>query len=505
MRPESVISKKRAGMLFKALRDHLAQDEAGQEVIAAFEANPNGADEALAAYLRHRLPEDTALAHVLSRALGDSEGAFTTVVTGGEVDKIVNIARLGVLNLTVRRYFNFFTSVAQVLAFVGTVTAVVGTVAYFTWRSTLPDVMTGDFNIAVAEFAETGRASLDVRIAPAVSQRIFSFLEGQYQLSSFEDVQVAHSKIGVIHSAEEAKALAQRINADVVIYGDVTVLDDQARIAPRIYVAKSHRANVGEVGGQHQLNAPIDFSVVELLQSSGEGIGSVEQRAAVLVEFTKALVYLAADDLVLGSEAIESALAQSEPLGDFEGKEVLYLFASEMARRRGDFEAAQLPLDEALRLNETYGRAYIARANVYYDQGNLFQARTFYERALVMEDQPFGAYITEKASLGLGHTCSVQYQHVRRTVGSTDSAAVELANCALTNYQRVIDSYSNQNDPEQGLVDMTAWAYYGAGIIYQEAGQPETARPLYEQALGLSDDPDLVERAQRRLSEVQDA
>ena len=102
----------------------------------------------------------------------------------------------------------------------------------------------------------------------------------------------------------------------------------------------------------------------------------------------------------------------------------MYLFASDIARRQSNLDDAQEYLDEALRLNKNYGRGYIAQANIYYDQGNLFKAIEFYERAKQLPDQPFGAYIVEKASLGIGQSCWVQFQYVNQNEDSDRSDAI---------------------------------------------------------------------------------
>ncbi len=377
-------------------------------------------------------------------------------------------------------------------------------VSYASWLNTQPKVMGGDFNIAVAEFVETGASKYDTPIAPIIAQRLTSFLSGQYALSTFENVQVVHERIGVVADAMAAQALAEKIKADVVIFGDVTVLGEQVLVAPQIFVAESHRANVGEVGGDHAMTAPATFTVDELLDTTEGAVAEIQRKTAVLVEFTKALVYLAADDLDLGRTAADGAIRQAQAFPDFAGEEVIYLFASEIARLQRDFTGANAYLDEAFRLNDAYGRGYVARANVYYDQGELFAARQAYEQALTVVDKPFGAYLTEKANLGLGNICSVQYQHVWRSGEADETAVTELANCALTNYQRVIESYAQKTNPEMSLTGMAALAYYGSGLIYQDAGDFTAAQQAYEQVLAMTDDPELRTRTQIRLDEVKE-
>lgn len=486
--------------LSRILSRHLSRSTQGKEIISTFKEDKRQGREALLAYLNGSLPENEVLRKQIADALGEQYAErFTTIVAGGgSVGEIINVGQLDKLDI----HYYIFSDVWQVLVFLAVVVGMLGTLSAAVWWLRQPQRMTGNFNIAVAEFAQTGEAA---SVAPIVSQRIFSILEGQYKLSSFEVVQVAHNKIGVITNAEEASKLAKKINAHVVIYGDVTVLDDQVLVTPQFYVAQAQQPNVAEVNGEHKLAARISVLKKELGLPTNEALEKMQQSTTILIEFTKSLVYLTAGapgDLKLASVSIDKAIAESKRYGNFEGKEVLYLFASDIARRQSNVPKAQMYLKEALRLNDTYGRAYIAEGNIYYDQGNLYQAINFYTKAKELANQPFGAYITEKASLGLGNSCSTQYQYVHRNQQADHGAAAALANCALENYQVVITSYNQQTAPEFVLKEMAAWAYYSSGIVYQEAERFTNAQQVFEEVLNLTTNSDLLTRARRRLDEV---
>ncbi len=489
--------------ILQILRRHLTKSVEGRRIVAAFFRDPDKAGQTLAAHLHKQLQVDKELANRLASALNGDDPNFTTIVTGGDVEKIVNIARVGVLNLTINRYlYSVFSSPGQVITAIMGMVLVTAVIASGIWFTQQPAVMEGKFNIAVAEFKQIGNSRYDTEIAEAAAQRLFSFLDGQYVQSSFKKVQVSHDKIGIIADATEAKTLADRINADLVIYGEVTILGDEATMTPRFYVAESSQPNVREVGGQHQLAAPIRFSVINLLDPENPELTAGQVRAETLIEFTKALVYLASDDMQLATDAINQSIKYGEAQRNLEGKEVLYLFASEISRLQDEYDLAHGYLDTAQKINEDYGRAYIARANIYYDQGNLYLARSFYQKALAVEDPPFGAYLVEKASLGLGNSCNVQLQFVLRGGGGEETAVTDLANCALLNYQRVIDTFNQQQQPEQIVADMTAHAYYGSGIIYQETGDLTSAKTVFAQAIQLTSDNTLKIKAENRLKEV---
>lgn len=489
-----IVGKPTAQAFYQVLRHHLKQKQGGQQIITAFEIDPDKGSKALADYLRRQLPQDEQLANQLTQALGGG-GQFATIVTGGQVDEIINIARLGVLNLTIRRYLYVFRDVRQLLVFLAVVVLGITAVIYLRWLSNQPAVMTGDFNIAVAQFTEEP-ASANPITAPIVSQMLFNFLENEYQLSGLGNVQVAQDKIGVVTEANEAKELAETINADLVVYGDVTVTNGTALVYPKFYVVESLHSDVSEVNGQHQLALPTAFPLEELADYQNPENVALRQRTAILTEFTKGLAYLNTGDVPQALEAIQKTIHYSETYEDFEGKEVLYLFASHIERLMGNYEAAITYAETALTLNTSYARAYIALANIYYDQQDFDIALTYYEQAKNAENQPDGAYIPQKANLGIGNIYNYQYQIAE------PAAKPGLAEQALNHFQAVITAYEDDPDADFRLREMAAWAYYGIGIIYQREGQDDEAQKVFEQALALTQDAELEERAQNRLDEV---
>jgi tetratricopeptide (TPR) repeat protein len=376
-----------------------------------------------------------------------------------------------------------------------------GAIASVYWLSLQPGRMTGDFNIAVAEFSQKGNA--EPKVADIVSQQVFRFLDDQAKLITFEDVQVSHKNIRVITSAEEAKALAKRINAQVVIYGDVTAIGEEARLTPQFYIAEAFRADVSELNGQQKLAAPISFPIADILNPTSVPMTLIQERTAIMTEFTKTLVYLALNNLPLAKESVDQAIQLSKSQGPFEGQEVLYLFASEIARLQKDQTSAEIFVNDALALNPQYGRGYIAMANIYYDQENLFQAKETYKKAQEVPNQPFGAYVVEKASLGIGNTCWVQLQYVQQNPTPDVAAIKGFQECVRENYQQVIDSFEQQDKPETILKEIAARAYYGLGALLQQ-DQPEEARKKYSRVLELTTNQELIDHTNRRLQEIKE-
>ncbi len=122
--------------------------------------------------------------------------------------------------------------------------------------------------------------------------------------------------------------------------------------------------------------------------------------------------------------------------------------------------------------------AYIALANIYYDRNEFEKAIQYYQEALLIPNQPFGAHIVEKANLNLGHLYTYLYQ----TADPADKPVYKLK--ALEHYKTVIDSFEDKHDPR--IEEFAAWAYYGAGIIYQLEGDTKNAEHYYQKALTLN-------------------
>ena len=492
------VNKSQAETLYRVLREHLSQSADSQQLIAAFESNPDREGAALAAYLRQTLPKDEALANQIAAALGD-DIRLATIVTGGQVDQIINIARLGFLSLTVKRYFYVFRTVRQVIAFLLIMIAVGSAIAFGFWLSKQPARMVGDFNIAVAEFDEVS-SSDHPNLASIISQMLFDYLDSTYQTGEFRiTIQVEHDKIGVIHSPVEAADLAKRVNANLVIYGTVSVLGGSASITPKFWVSDTLKNDASEMlgAGEHQLEYDFKFNGSEVMDIVSGINTMLKQRANILVEFTQALVYRQIKDYPTALNVVNQAINEAKSYGDFKGKETLYLIAADIARLNKDLIASRQFVSESLRINPKYARAYIALGNVFYEQRDFVQAYQNYDHAIKLkDDQPYGAHIVEKANLGLGNIFSYQFQSQ-----PTNSA---LAERALTYFSNVTDAYqqSTDNTDKTSIAGLAALAYYGQGVIYQIQSEKDKARDALEHVLNISDDPILRQRAQDRLNQL---
>jgi tetratricopeptide (TPR) repeat protein len=258
--------------------------------------------------------------------------------------------------------------------------------AYQTWQTRGPVTMTGEFNVAIAEFGErdsNGRIHHSEQ-AEDLSRWLYGRIHNEFG-TLFQEInaQLWHDDLGLgvklgpiegktaAERSANAAALARRIQADVLIYGYLQPGKTGGHFVPEFYVSDWREAD--ELVGPHQLGAPI--SVSASLDSLAESLKVMPR----LSDRTKALALFVTGLALETAGYPERALAQFQAAAelpdwrDDEGKEILYLFLSREAFllwRQGQDreEEVRRALEQALRLNPRYGRAYIGLGNYHREK-----------------------------------------------------------------------------------------------------------------------------------------
>lgn len=396
-----------------------------------------------------------------------------------------------------------FSDVRQVIAFLGILIGVAALIASLVWLSQQPQTMSGEFNIAVAEFVQQA-TDAQSDIGPRVTRQLTTMLSQEYETGDLENVAVSSENMPPVTGPEEARDLAERVNAAVIIYGTAEVIGNDARVTPRFYVNDSFRSDVGEMNGEHGLDEALSFAVPDLINQEPP-TEEIRQRAAILIDFTTALVYLSTNHLETARRAIETAKDRAETFDNLHGKEVLYLFASHIARLQGqeEHDDAVEYVNKALETNPNYGRAYIALGNIYYDRGNYYLAQREYTHALRLTDQDYRAFISEKANFGLGNIYLSQLLAVGdNPAPQSEGEVAELAETGLVYYQKVIDAYEREQERESPLRHMAAGAHANAGRIYQEVGEYQLAQEQFHAGLVLTPSPTIAAQIEVGLATV---
>lgn len=391
-----------------------------------------------------------------------------------------------------------FKGVLAILAAL-TVALAVGGVLYS--RAQKPARMTGDFNIAVAQFGEVK----DQGIVPSargrqISQSLFNFLDSEYKSTDFGlTIQVAHDKIGIVREAREAEKLAADLNAHLVIYGTVYESGGEAVLSPRFYIA-DRKFSAAEITGQHELAEPIPFDLSSLHFQDVVN-AELRSRAAILVSFTQGLSFYSAGKLDQASRSFDLSISEAEKSGKPVGQEAIYLFAGVIQSKQADFDRAIALFNKAISINPDYARAYLALGNAYYVQVNpgsidenlVAQALDEYQKASEARDQPWGAYIADKANVSLGNV------YVLKAQQTNDPKLFALA---IQHYDQVIQSY-RENPEDVKVRELAAVAYFGLGIAYERQNDFEQAVTEYRQCINQAADPDLKTRAEGQIKLIE--
>jgi tetratricopeptide (TPR) repeat protein len=294
-----------------------------------------------------------------------------------------------------------------------------------------PTRMRGGFNVIVAEFGQVGA---DGKLQPSeigqqVSLQVFNALVAQKD--QFTDA-IVKSSMEIWHAAppitgglvvDEAAAaqLAERVNASMVIYGN---LDSQNGLTPQFYVSPQVRGDIDSlVTGHHALgDKPIRVDPAAPL----DGNVALATRTSALLYLSMGLTYNLIGNPEQALEVYRQAQTQLKSWNEKgEGKEVLYFFAGQAAlywqQKTSGPEAADLDqeaqtaFEKALFSNSSYARAEVGLGDVYFlraqrqqppqlilETPDLKNAFDHYQNALKLAGQSSDAQAGILARISLG-------------------------------------------------------------------------------------------------------
>ena len=394
-----------------------------------------------------------------------------------------------------------------------------------------PSKMTGGFNVAVAQF---GQEAENGQVVPSeegqrLSRIVFGVLREQTdEFSDIElrsQVQIWHddlansemgTDIGLIADEEAAQALAERLGADMVIYG---AIDRQNNFVPKFYVTTEAKGAIDSYVAGHQA---LGSQPIRVDPDTSLGAGTdIARRARALTYLTIGLTY---DVLGRSEDALqvyrdaETQLANWNETG--EGKEVLYFFLGQAALYFSQQQAgldqatelrqeAQRAFENGIRSNPEYARPHVGLGSVYYLQAFdtqplstllgasdvLTQTFAEYNQALELAKQSNDQQAEILATYSLG-TAQYLQGGAYKSDGQIDAAdaafrqAIDtldsiLASLKATNQQRLLGhAYQAQGSVFKELARM--WAEQGdsqkAGVLIEQA------RQAFDQCIALSID-----------------
>jgi tetratricopeptide (TPR) repeat protein len=378
-----------------------------------------------------------------------------------------------------------------------------------------PGEMTGLFNVAVAEFGQLDangqvHSSQDGLL---LSRWIYRGLQDEYESLPREfaaqlwhdslDLTQKRARIGIVSGRtpderqQMAMKLADRINARVIIYGNLDVDQSPASFIPEFYVSPLS-GQADEIIGAHQLGTPITLELPIDLRDPADGLSlnaTLSTRSAVLIQFTIGLMYDLANQ---PQKALGVFQAMTDPgLGwqDAEGKEILYLFIGRELHLLKREDEAIAAYQTALGINPNYARAYIGLGNIHYERAKrsttderlaldeLAQAIGEYRDAVEVAPVSPGAVVEVKSHLALALPLRLEGE-ILLVQGDLDAAEPSLIE-AIAETRTAIDLLKSKEGQEQYLA--SAYLILGAAL-HQQAhirlvrGDNTSSKGLFQQA-----------------------
>ncbi len=368
--------------------------------------------------------------------------------------------------------------------------------------SSTPAIMTGDFNVAVAQFQVVGQGEgLDdaQELAQSVANAIDREMQGLVGKTG-RTIQVRlPQETGTIKGisetdrADAAGDLAKQIKADVVVYGVVEVNGMAATIRPEFCVRSDDFAAANEVTGQYRMGSPISIEKVDNMTRRDEVAATFAARSHVL-----AYIIYGLDAFVVGHyEKAEADFDEACKVPAWDKLDVVYVLLGNAALKQRNWTKAEDSYRKALGENSKYARAYAGLGSVFYQQAMgdvqsgtyetvdtklLDQAIEEYQQATASNlDQSPLADTPAKASFGLGQAYLAKAL-VYAERSNDDISRQNLAQAAQA-FVDVIQAYGDGANSR--IQELTAHTHARLGLICRLTKQLEKAIPEYEQAIDL--------------------
>ncbi|CAN5539608.1 hypothetical protein BH23CHL6_BH23CHL6_05940 [soil metagenome] len=311
-----------------------------------------------------------------------------------------------------------------------------------------PPRMTASLNVVVTDFdgRDSSGRPIQSNAASDLSEDLAKALDEDLSAVAqsvdvrFPDVA---GRLGGATAEERALAasqLAERINADIVLYGSLDAT--KTTLQPEFFVREARLADAEELTGAFRLGSPIEQPLPIDTNGAARTMMSsaLVSRGRALAEVIAGLDYFRLSDYVEAERRFDIALsAEGWPDGD--GKEVLYVFRGTTAGARGELDEAEAWFLRALDLNGSFARARLGLAEVAFQRAKglcevgevngdgLHTASELYREAIPLTDDPASASNSAKARLGAArvYLCISQAGLADRWQEAADEAAAVIA------------------------------------------------------------------------------
>jgi tetratricopeptide (TPR) repeat protein/energy-coupling factor transporter ATP-binding protein EcfA2 len=247
-----------------------------------------------------------------------------------------------------------------------------------------PARMQGIYNVAIAEASLITPDGGTGPTENAAGMRLGGWLAGflKEELASDADIWVwqdspelrrQNVRIGRVDPAGEGKGaqpaadLAQRLDADMLVFGNIDTRQDPAQLVLEFWLTPQEYSGFEEVQGIHKITTP-----VLILNPRDPGLEvqpELRRQAGTLAWVAMGLTYAQLGQTQSSLEAFQKAAAlapESEVVQFFLGREYLFLAAREPIRQVELEDSAEQAFANSTLLNAGYARGYIGLGSVYF-------------------------------------------------------------------------------------------------------------------------------------------
>jgi len=362
---------------------------------------------------------------------------------------------------------------------------------------TKPDMMSGEWNVAIAQFTIIGEEPIEEEDASLIGSVFYNRLTADMmELQQYLDIIVqirGPDEIKAIpgetpeERANNVEALSTNINANIIVYGTIERKENAFEIVPEFYIPIKNSYETEEMVGQHSFGSNIFISSIsESLSSQVNANRDLSNRAQILTYITKGLSLFFVGEYEEAMSVFHSINVDDMWLSE-QGREVSYLFEGNAALKSFLFNEAGIAYQQALTIEPEYARAYAGLGSLYYlkaieeldqekfspNDAYLEQAISYFERALEAQLQPPSADIEAKVAFGLGQVYLAKW-----------FAGESTLNIAVSNFNVLLQLYNNGENPR--LSDFASETYGRLGMINLQLENVDAAINDFTNALDLA-------------------
>lgn len=385
--------------------------------------------------------------------------------------------------------------------------------------------MGGAFNVVVTELAVAGA---EEEVGLAISEAVYDQIV--QDLSEQTDVDVEVAAPGVVGAlsgdtpesrAESAAQLAERVEADVVVFGTVGESEGLTDVAAEFFVSDRGLTGAEELAGVYPLDT-IELATTDPVAVRRSTAERLRPRILALTQLVLGLSHYQLNEYSDAETLFEAAL-DSWPGAN--GREVVVSLLGNVNGLQDDLDAAEDYFAEAMSLDPDYARARFGAAEVAYqrsrgplcgasgeaDLAGLEDAVARFEEVIELRGPPL-AFIPERARVEIGKIYQCLYlnggghlEEARDMLegviadSSDETRLVDLiadAHFSLGIYHLLkgdegaaIDEFETAVDNSRNQIRKRGF-YYSMAVIYQcQLDQPELAQTYLQEAEAISGPP----------------